>query len=479
MNPSMTTEMGRAAVDVLPVLILAGGAIMLIFYVMFVPRVLQVWSALGATVILAVAGFAGGWFLRRPPGMTFFGTFAADGAWLWGSLIILVATVLTVALSVEWFRPDARQGEYYVLLLFSALGAVLLAGAVDLMELVVAMLLSSVTGYTLASYHRRSRAATEAGMKYYLLGGLANGAMVYGVAMLFGLAGGTSFAALRSGLVNADPTALIVAFGMVTIGVAFKLGAVPAHQWMPDVAQGAPAPAAAFLLVAGKVGALIVLARLAAVLPETAVGWRPLVAVIAAVTMTLGNLAALWQDDVRRLLGWSSVSQTGYGLLAVVALGRSDLAIPAMLFFLAAYAVGNMAAFGVIVELRGLTDRESYRGLASAHPWLMGALVVSFLSFIGIPPLGGFAAKLLLMGAAIDAGYAWLAVLTVINSAISLFYYARVMGPAYFGAAAEPRPLMGRLAAWAVGVATVAVVAIGVVAQPLAAAWQALLLLTG
>ncbi len=475
----MTREMGQAALDILPALVFAGGAILLIFYVMFVPRALQVWSALGATVVLAVAGFASGWYLGRAPNITFFGTFAADRTWLWGTLIIVVVTLLTVALSVDWFRSDPRQGEYYVLLLLSALGAVLLAGAVDLMELIVAMLLSSVTGYTLTAFHRRSRAATEAGMKYYLLGALANGAMVYGVALLFGLAGGTSFADLRSGLVDADSTALIVGFAMVAIGVAFKLGAVPAHQWMPDVAQGAPAPASAFLLVAGKVGALIVLMRLVAVLPESAVGWRPLIAVIAALTMTLGNLAALWQDDVRRMLGWSSVSQTGYGLLAIVAFGRSDLAVPSLLFFLAAYAMGNMAAFGVVVKLRGLTDRESFRGLGSTHPWLMGALVVSFLSFIGIPPLGGFAAKLLLMGAVIDSGYAWLAVLTVINSAISLFYYARVMGPAYFDSADEPRPLMGSLASWAVGVAVVAVVAIGVAAQPLAAAWQALSPLTG
>jgi len=475
----MTEAMGRAAVDVLPVLILAGGAIMLIFYVMFVSRALQVWSALGATVVLAITGLATGWYLGRAPDITFFGTFAADRTWLWATLIIVIVTALTIALSVEWFQSDSRQGEYYVLLLFSALGAVLLAGAVDLMELIVAMLLSSVTGFTLTSYHRKSRAATEAGIKYFLVGALANGAMVYGVALLFGLAGGTSFAELREGLVGADSMALIVGFAMLAIGVAFKLGAVPAHQWMPDVAQGAPAPAAAFLLVAGKVGALIVLMRFAMVLPESAVGWRPLIAVIAAVTMTLGNLAALWQEDVRRMLGWSAVSQTGYGLLAVVAVGRSDIAITSMLFFLAAYAAGNMAAFAVIVKLRGLTSRESFRGLARPHPWLMGALIVSFLSFIGIPPLGGFTAKLLLMGAVIDSGYAWLAVITVINSAISLFYYARVMGPAYFDAGAEPRPLMGSLASWAIGVAVVAVVAIGVIAQPLAAAWQALVLLTG
>jgi NADH-quinone oxidoreductase subunit N len=475
----MTEAMGQAAIDILPVLILAGGAILLIFYVMFVSRALQVWSALGAMIVLAITGFATGWYFADVPGVTFFGTFAADETWLWGTLIIVVVTMLTVALSVEWFRTDSRHGEYYVLLLLSALGAVLLAGAIDLMELVVAMLLSSVTGFALAAYHRKSRAATEAGIKYYLIGALANGAMVYGVALLFGLSGGTSFADLQAGLVDADPLALIVGFAMVAIGVAFKLGSVPAHQWMPDVAQGAPAPAAAFLLVAGKVGALIVLMRLVMVLPESGVGWRPLIAVIAAVTMTLGNLAALWQDDVRRMLGWSSVSQTGYGLLAIVAIGRSDIAVSSMLFFLAAYAMGNMAAFGVIVKLRGLTSRESFRGLATPHPWLMGALVVSFLSFIGIPPLGGFTAKLLLMGAVIDSGYAWLAVLTVINSAISLFYYARVMGPAYFDTAAEPRPLMGSLASWALGIATVAVIAIGVGAQPLANAWQALLLLTG
>lgn len=475
----MTSEMGQAAIDVLPVLIFAGGAILLIFYVMFASQSLQVWSAMGAIVVLGFAGLATGWYLGDAPGMTFFGTFAADRTWLWGTLIIVVVTVLTVALSVEWFRTDARQGEYYVLLLLSALGAVLLAGAVDLMEFIIAMLLSSVTGFTLAAFHRKSRAATEAGIKYYLLGALANGAMAYGVALLFGLSGGTSFGDLQTGLVGADPFAVVVAFGLVTIGIAFKLGAVPAHQWMPDVAQGSPAPAAAFLLVAGKVGALIVLMRLAMVLPETVVGWRPLVAVIAAVTMTLGNLAALWQDDVRRMLGWSSVSQTGYGMLAVVAVGRSDLAVPSMLFFLAAYALGNMAAFAVVVSLRGLTKRESFRGLGSAHPWLMGALVVSFLSFVGIPPLGGFTAKLLLMGAVIESGYAWLAILTVINSAISLFYYARIMGPAYFDPAGEPRPNMGRLAFWAVGVATVAVIAIGVVAQPLMDAWQALVLLAG
>jgi NADH-quinone oxidoreductase subunit N len=195
--------------------------------------------------------------------------------------------------------------------------------------------------------------------------------------------------------------------------------------------------------------------------------------------MTLGNLAALLQDDVRRLLGWSSVSQAGYGLLAVVAIGRSDLAIPSLLMFLVAYAFGTIATFGVVVELRGLTDRESYRGLAGPHPWLMGALLIGFLSFIGIPPLGGFAAKLLLMGAVIDAGYMWLAVLTVINSVISLVYYLRVLGPAYLEAPGARRPVMGRLVGAGVAVATIAVIWVGVAAEPLVDAWRVLALIAG
>ena len=195
--------------------------------------------------------------------------------------------------------------------------------------------------------------------------------------------------------------------------------------------------------------------------------------------MTLGNLVALRQDDVRRLLGWSAVSQAGYGLLAVVAVGRSSLVIPSLLMFLFAYALATVAVFGVVVELRGLTDRLSYRGLARAHPWLAGALLVGFLSFVGIPPLGGFAAKLLLMGAVIDAGYTWLAVLTAINSAISLVYYLRVLAPAYLEPGLEPKPVLGRVAGSAVAIATVLVVVIGVIAQPLLRLWQVVDLLPG
>jgi NADH-quinone oxidoreductase subunit N len=256
------------------------------------------------------------------------------------------------------------------------------------------------------------------------------------------------------------------------------MGSVPAHAWMPDVAQGAPAPVAAFVTTVPKVGGLIALARLVSVLPDT-IGWRPLVALLAAATMTLGNLAALWQDDVRRLLGWSAVSQTGYALMALAALGRSDLAIPSLMYFLVAYVLANIAAFGVVVELRGRTDRASYAGLARAHPLLAMSLVIAFLSLIGIPPLVGFGAKLALFSAAIEANYEWLAVVAAVNTVVSIFYYARVIAPAYFDDVTAPVPVLGRWAASATYALAVAVVAAGIVTEPMLDSLRAALLLSG
>ncbi len=213
------------------------------------------------------------------------------------------------------------------------------------------------------------------------------------------------------------------------------------------------------------------------VLPAGSVGWEVLAAVIAAATMTLGNLASLWQDDVRRLLGWSAVSQTGYGLMAIVALGRSDLAIPALLFFLAAYVPGNFAAFGTVVALRGRTALADYAGVARVRPWLAGSLALSFLSFIGVPPLSGFVAKVLLFLVAIQAGFAWLAIVAAINTVISIFYYVRVLAPVYFGDAAGAMPTLGRLSDRTTVTMAAILVLTGVIAEPLVAAFSTATLL--
>lgn len=466
--------------SVAPELILLGGSVAVLLYALFAPRRAQIGAPILALVTLGATAGAAWPMLRGGQALTFFGTYAADDTAVWAKLIVVGVTALTVALSVEWFRTDPRHGEYYTLLLMSALGAVLMAGAADLMELLLAVLLASATGYVLAAYHRRSPRSGEAAMKFFLLGALTNAGMVFGVALLFGLGGSTLLEGLRRGLVGADPIALVAGAALVVVGLAFKMGAIPAHAWMPDVADGAPAPVAAFLTTAPKVGALIALGRLVLTLPEEGVGWRVLVAVLAAATMTLGNLVALWQDDVRRLLGWSAVSQSGYALMAVVALERSFLAVPSLLFFLVAYALANVAAFAVVIELRGEADRQRYAGLARAHPILALALVVAFLSLVGIPPLAGFGAKLALFGAAIDAGYTWLAVLAVANSVVSLAYYARVLAPAYFHPApARALPALGRWTHAAAVASASGVVVAGILAEALLRGFDVSRLLPG
>lgn len=473
--------------DIAPELLLLVGSIVVLVFALSAPRRIQCWAALIALMTLiatAATTIHLMWILHDVQRFTFANSYAIDGAALSGKLIIIGITAVVVGLSVEWFADDARQGEYYAILLMSALGAILLAGASDLMELALAVLLSSATGAVLIAYHRRSKRAGEAAIKYYLLGALANGVMVYGIVLLFGLAATTTYTGLQEGLSRADPLPLIVGVSLVIVGLAFKMGAVPVHAWMPDVADGAPAPVAAFVTAAPKVGALIALARLMLLLPEASVGWRPVIALLAALTMTLGNAAALWQDNVRRLLGWSAVSQTGYGMMAVVAMGRSSLALPSLLYFLVAYTLGNLAAFGVVIQLRGVPERTRYVGLARSHPLLAATLVVSFLSFVGIPPLAGFAAKLTLFGATIEAGYSWLAIVAVVNTVVSLAYYIRILGPIYFGAAGgegpvESLPTLGIWAAICVFLTAVTIVVLGVAAEPLLAVFRLAHLLPG
>ncbi len=482
----MNSGMGSMPVgDVIPEIVLLVGTVVVLLFALSAPRRVQWWSSviaivtIGATSAVTVKLMSAGSIPQR---LTFFDTYAIDGAALWAKQIILAASAIVVVLSVDWFRSDQRHGEYYAIVLMSALGAIMMAGAADLMELTLAVLLSSATSSVLIAYHRQSRRAGEAAIKYYLLGALSNGLMVYGIVLLFGLAATTTYAGLATALRTAHSLPLIAGVALTIVGLAFKIGAVPVHAWMPDVSEGAPAPVSAFVTTLPKIGALIALARLMAIMPEATSGWRPVVALLAALTMTIGNVAALWQENIRRLLGWSAVSQTGYGMMAVVALNRSDLAAPSLLYFLVAYTLGNLAAFGVVIQLRGEARITHYHGLAQKHPVLAGAVVVSFLSFVGIPPLAGFAAKVALFGASIDAGYAWLAILAIVNTVISLAYYARIIGHMYFS---DPsgEDSSGSLAimGWApnacVLICSLAIVAVGIAAEPLFASFRAALLL--
>ncbi|RBI69174.1 NADH-quinone oxidoreductase subunit N [Vreelandella sulfidaeris] len=411
--------------DVIPELALLIGAVVIVLGAVLLPHARQGWLAGMALLVLAISLIAILVQWPAAPSLTFSGVWVLDAPASLAKVIILISGGLAVMMSPDWMRSDPRHGEYYALCLFALLGAMVMAAAGDIMELLLGVLLSSAASYPLVAYHRAFAPALEAGMKYFLIGALANALLCIGVVMLFGLVGDTGYRMLSSSLVQSDHLALSVAMGCVVLGLAFKLAAFPAHAWMPDVAQAAPAPVAAMLSVAPKVGAALALARLVALLPgDQGLVW--LVAMVSATTMTLGNLAALRQTDVRRLLGWSSVSQSGYALMAVAVIEQGEDAVTALLVFLSAYALANLTAFAVVTHLRGRTDLDDYRGLARAQPLAAVVLIVAMLSLVGIPPLVGFFGKFLLFKVTLEADYAWLAVVAVLNTLVSLYYYLRV-----------------------------------------------------
>lgn len=454
--------------DLVPQLVLVAGAATGLVLAVVVPR-RGAWTvAVVALVTLGVSGLAQVAALGGAGRTSFEGLVAVDAGAGWATLAILVSTAVVVVLGPDWFAADARHAEWYVLVLLVALGSSALAVAADLNLLIVALLLASVPGYAVAAYHRAEPASVEAGMKYFLIGALTNPLLLLGAVVVL-LSTSTT---LMSGLGRLAEVAAplgVAGVVLVTVGLAFEAGTLPAHAWVPDVAEGAPVPSAALLVVAPKIGALVAIARFVSGVPAGAVAWRPLVAVLAAATMTLGAVAALWQDDLRRLLGWSSVSQAGFALMAVVAVGRSDRAVSALVVFLLAYGLATVAAFAVVGHLRGRTALADYAGLATRRPWLATALTVALLSLVGIPPLVGFIGKLELFLATIDAGYAWLAVLGVVVTVISLVYSLRVIAPVVLGEASGRVVVLGRWAFAAVVIATLATVVGGILAEVLLA----------
>ncbi|MET9068584.1 NADH-quinone oxidoreductase subunit N [Streptosporangium sandarakinum] len=421
--------MNENPLDLLPELLVLGGAVIGLLAGSFLPpgrRRAVAWicgAALAGGTAAAVAAAA-------RPGGTVFGAYALDPSTHVARITVMLATLAVVVLAAGRARGHPREAEAHVLLLLAALGAVVLAAADDLLVLVAAYLLASIPAYALAGIAGDAR-GTEAALKYYLMGAFLGVLMLAGVTLLYGLAGSTAYPVLGGRLPAASGAA--VACGVVALlaGVLFKVGGVPAHFWVPDVAEGAPAVVAVFVTTVPKVGGFVALARMAGeFLAASPADWRLLAALVAAATMTLGNLAAFFQDNVRRLLGYSTVSQAGYLLLPVVAAGRGGLAEPALLFYVAAYAVTNLGAFSVAVAV-GRDSLDDHAGLARRAPGVAVALAVCLLGFVGTPPTAVFAGKVLAFTAAWDAGYAWLAVVAAVNTVASVFYYLRWIAPAF------------------------------------------------
>lgn len=393
--------------------------------------------------------------------MTFSGTYRVDDLSVWSKLILLPATGLTAVLAGTEARGTDREATVYSLLTFATVGALALSGAGDLMFLVLGVLLTSLASFALVAYPRTDM-ATEAAMKYFVFGAVSSSVMTFGLTYWFGATGSTLIADLDR--LASMRLAAVVGLVGVLVGLGFKAGLVPFHFWVPDAYDGGPLSVAAYLSVVPKVGAVFALAEVARNLPSDIGNWRMGVAGLAVASMVYGNLAALPQTNVVRLLAYSSIAQTGYLVFGIVALGRSDLAVRSLVVFSAAYAAMNIGMFSVIAIVgRTLTD---FAGVGRARPWLGASTVIFLLSLVGIPPLAGFIGKFLLFGAAIDARFTWLAVVGILNSVLSLAVYLRIIVPMY--QPPQATPAYGRLASVVLFATLVLTIGIGLAAQVLA-----------
>lgn len=389
-------------------------------------------SAIGVGVILILA-----LLYSRPEGepqLIFGGTLRHDWTSYVFRVLFLFSAMMTSLLSIE-MKGYGDRGEYYALIMISALGMNLMASAADLVMLYLAIESTSIPLYILAGFLRAKDPSTEAGLKYFLFGALTSTVMLYGFSLIYGLTGETNLYALAGALGEGDfSLPLMIAVGaLILVGFGFKVAAVPFHFWTPDVYQGAPTPITAFVSTASKAAGFAVLLRfMLAVFPEVQAYWTGIVSALAVATMTLGNVLALAQTDIKRLLAYSSVAHAGYALIGVVAV--STLGAASTVFYLMAYVVTNLAAFGVVVlfaHSAGSDEISSYAGLSRRSPGLAIAMLIAMLSLAGMPPLAGFVAKVYVFAAAVQSGLIWLAVVGVLNAIIGLYYYMTVLKVIY------------------------------------------------
>ncbi len=396
-------------------------------------KVIVGWAAIAglALSLIPILGMFG------IPGRTvFFNTYAVDGFAVFFKIIIVVSTILVVLAAMDYFRGQTQfEGEVYILMTFAALGLFLMAGSADLILLALSIEFVSLASYVMAGYFKMNAKSNEAGIKYFLFGAAASAVMIYGFSILYGLTGETSLYAIAEKVKSSPQPALMVAIGLALAGFGFKISMVPFHQWTPDVYEGAPTPIAAYLSVASKAAGIAALVRLLLVsVAPSAVDWVTLIAGLSALSMTVGNLMALPQRNIKRMLAYSSISHAGFLLMGVAAY-KGNFGAPGLLIYILAYTFTNLGAFFIAtqVEERLRSERiPDYAGLAQRAPMLAFLMVVFMLSLTGIPPTAGFFGKFYIFGAAINNGLLWLAIVGIVNSTISLYYYVAVIRAMYF-----------------------------------------------
>ena len=386
-------------------------------------------------------------------------------------MVFLFAAAMTALFSIDLPRLGER-GEYYVLMLASTLGMMLMASSADLIMLYLAIETTSIPLYVLAGFLIKDDKSTESGFKYFLFGAMTSAIMLYGFSLLYGFTGATNIYMIAMQLFNgvAPAAPLIGVLILILVGFGFKISAVPLHFWAPDVYEGAPTPIAGFLSTASKAAGFAVLLRvLISAFPMLAPYWGAVIAALATATMTLGNLLALAQKNIKRMLAYSSIAHAGYAMIGVVAL--SYLGTASVVFYLIVYVVTNLAAFGTVAAVGRITGSDeiaSYSGLSRRSPGLALALMVAFLSLAGMPPFGGFVVKFAVFASAVQANMIWLAVIGVLNSIIGLYYYLTVLKYVYlYRSEDENKPLpVPRSYAFGLTVLCLGIILIGTVFAP-------------
>jgi NADH-quinone oxidoreductase subunit N len=396
-------------------------------------------KTLGTVALAAsVAAIVSTLWQARSPGLAFWSMVRVDTFSVFFHLLITTVTAVVILTSYEYMEvQQIRAGEYYALILFGAVGMCLMSSAVELVLIFIALEMSSISTYILAGFRRRAAISSEASLKYFLLGSFATAFFLYGVALMFGATGSTSITTVGQHL-RSDPIPVLayLAIALMFVGLGFKVAAAPFHVWTPDVYEGAPAPIVGFMSTAPKAAVFAVLLRIMFEIHAPGRLW--LIWVVAVLSMSLGNMGALVQQNVKRLLAYSSIAHAGYLLTAFAALPKNG--IPSAMFYTASYAAMNVGAFAVVSHFASAGERyvtlDDYSGLGRRSPVLAAALTLFLLSLIGIPITAGFFAKFYVFSAALQANLVGLVIIGVLNSAVAAYYYLRVIVVMYMR---EPR----------------------------------------
>ncbi len=423
---------------------------------------------LGIALVLAACS----WGLR---GTTLADAYVLDPLAALFKVFFLLSALLVVIMSKEYVaRFDRGIGEFYILILTATLGMITLAATHNLLALFVALEVITLSFYVLTAYHHQQERSLEAGTKYLILGALSSAILLYGISFVYGATGSVDFAAIAHAM-HEQPSSDLATLGLIFIlcGVGFKIACVPFQLWVPDVYQGAPTPVTAFLSVGSKAAGFVILLRvLFGMFGDLHAQWSWFISILAAASLFYGNLGALWQHNMKRLLGYSSIGHAGYLLIGIAA--ASPLGAGAVVFYLGAYLFTNLAAFTVLIVVARSVEGEEisqFNGLAKRSPFLAACMFMALLSLAGVPPLAGFTGKFLLLLAAVNSGLIWLAIIGAVNVVISLYYYLMIINAMYFkaGQADSPAIAVGHITKAALVACVVGILGLGFLGEPFVA----------